>query len=408
MSALLVLLFLLSVGTIASRPGAVAGFVDRVATPLLIITGVASAPAGLAVLSPSLVHGLEPALAVGVTWIGILVGLRSASHDFSDSKGNVRAALVVVVSTGSSVLLAMAAMTVPKALGFRFDDSFHMIAGAALLLGGALVGSPPVDAASRADLAMRSHLVDVGDLVATVCAVVAIAILPSWSALTPELAATVVVGGGLLLALVQRLLGGSATDDAATRIIALLGVVAVAAGLLHAAGLPSALSGLVAGVVLSRTELGKALREGLSPTERPARIVVAFLVGTMIPLSTTAFVVGVLLALGQLGVQLVATSWAVGHRPSTKALASGLTSSAVPLVVAASYALAGFPEGELLLATAAVAVVTTDLSAAAIAVVGRLLTHAPKPPSPTPPSMTPPGAVASSAVTPSPEFSHGG
>ncbi len=400
MSALLVLLFLLSIGTIASRPGALAGVVDRVATPLLIVMGLACAPEGLGFLTSSLVHGLEPALAVGVTWIGILVGLRSASHDFSDTRGNARAIIVVVAATAASVLMALMAMALPRLAGIRTDDTFHMLAGAALILGGALVGSPPVDAAIRADMAMRSHLVDVGDLVATVCGVVAIAILPSWSALPPPLAAVIVVSAGFLLALLQRLLGGSASDDAATRIIALLGVVAVAAGLLHAAGLPSAVSGLVAGAILSRTELGRALRDALSPTERPARIVVAFLIGTMIPISSTALIVGVLLALGQLGVQLVATSWAVGHRPSAIALASGLTSSSVPVVIAASYALAEFPEGELLLATAAVAVVTTDLLATIIALTGRMRAAKTAP--------TPPTSTSTPTSPMQTEVSHGG
>ena len=53
-------------------------------------------------------------------------------------------------------------------------------------------------------------------------------------------------------------------------------------------------------------------------------------------------------------------------RRGARVLATGLSSSSAPLVVAASYALAGLPEGELLLATAAVAVVTMDVLAAAI------------------------------------------
>lgn len=369
MSTILVLLLLLSIATLASRPAALSGLLDRLSTPLLILLGIGCAPRGLALLSSSLVESLEPALAVGVTWLGILIGLRSASREAGHAdqgRASLRATIVVVSSTLASVLLAMAALTAPHLLGLRSDDNAPLLAGAALILGGALVGSPPIDRDNRIELALRSRLIDVGDLIAVACAIVALAILPPWSPLPPSMAAVVVVGSGLLLALVQRLLGGSANGDPATRTIALLGVVAVGAGLLHDAGLPSAVAGLVAGVTLGRTELGRVLREALAPTERPARIVVVFLVGTMMPLSLTSLVVGGLLAAGQLVVQLVATSWAVGHRPSARVLATGLSSSSAPLVVAASYALAGLPEGELLLATAAVAVVTMDVLAAAI------------------------------------------
>lgn len=372
MSTILVLLLLLSIATLASQPAALSGLLDRVSTPLLILLGIACAPTGLAVLSSSMVHGLEPGLAVGVTWLGIVIGLRSApSGERGTDRFSWRAGVVVVLSTMASVVLAMAAMTVPGLLGLRSDDNAPLLAGAALILGGALVGSPPIDNDNRAELAIRAHLIDVGDLVAVACAIAALAILPPWSPLPPSLAAVVVVGSGLLVALIQRLLGGSATGDPATRIIALLGVVAVGAGLLHDAGLPSAVAGLIGGAALARTELGRVLRQALSPTERPARIVVVFLVGTMMPLSQTALIVGVLLAAGQLAVQLVATSWAVGHRPSGHALATGLSSSSVPLVLAVSYTLAGLPEGELLLATAAIAVVATDVLAATIALGSR-------------------------------------
>jgi hypothetical protein len=373
MSALLVLLLLLSLATIASRPGPFAAALDRVASPLLIVAGVALGPLGLAVVSTSLRGGLEQALAVGVTWLGILFGLRSSSDELP--AGTVlRALLVASTSTAASVLLAMAAMATPGLLGWRPPSSASLIAGAALIVGGALVGSPPVDRDNRAELALRTTLIDLGDLIATACAIAALAVLPSWTGLPTSFVALVVIGVGLVLALLQRLLGGSAGGDVATRTIALLGVVSVAAGLLHEAGLPSAVSGLVAGTVLGRTDLGRALKSSLMQTERPARIVVVFMVGTLMPLSTTALLVGALLALGQLGVQLVATSWAVGHRPSSHALATGLSSSPIALVIAASFALAGFPEGGLLVSSAAVAIVFTDVFAAGVLLRGRLRT----------------------------------
>jgi hypothetical protein len=373
MSALLLLLLLLSVATIASRPGPFAAALDRVASPLLILCGLALGPLGLAVVSTSLRGGLEQALAVGVTWLGILFGLRSSSDELPPGTA-LRAFAVVAASTAASVLLAMAAMATPALLGWRAPSSPALLAGAALVVGGALVGSPPVDRENRAELALRTTLIDLGELIATACAIAALAVLPSWTGLPTSFVALVVIGVGLLLALLQRLLGGSAGGDVATRTIALLGVVAVAAGLLHEAGLPSAVSGLVAGTVLGRTDLGRALTSSLMQTERPARIVVVFMVGTLMPLSTTALLVGALLALGQLAVQLVATSWAVGHRPSSQALATGLSSSSIALVIAASFALAGFPEGGLLVSSSAVAIVLTDVLAAGLLLRGRLRT----------------------------------
>jgi hypothetical protein len=368
MSALLLLLLLLSVATIASRPGSLADVLDRIATPVLVVVGVGLGPEGIAVINGTLTTAFSPALAIGVTWIGILVGLRASSHEgrTKEARAIARTAVVAVLATTTSVLLAGLAMAAPTWLGWRVPDAPGLWSGAALILGGALVGAPPGDRDHRAELALRSSLIEVGDLIAMVCAVVALAVLPSWSALTPTLAAAVVVGSGLLLALVQRLLGGGATGDGSARMIALLGVVAVAAGLLHEAGLPSAVAGLVAGTALGRTDAGRALAELLLPSERPARIVVVFLVGVTMKMSSTALLVGALLAAGQLAVQLVATSWAVGHRPSSAALAAGLLASSVPLVVATSFALAGFPEGGLLVSSAAVAVVCTDLFAAAI------------------------------------------
>lgn len=371
MSALLVLLLLLSVATIASRPGPFAAALDRVASPLLIVCGFALGPFGIAVLSTSLRGGLEQALAVGVTWLGILFGLRSSSEDLPPGAA-LRALTVVSASTMASVLLAMAAMATPALLSWRPPSSPSLLAGAALIVGGALVGSPPIDRDNRAELAMRATLIELGELVATACAIAALAVLPSWTGVPTSWVALVVIGVGLLLALLQRLLGGSAGGDVATRTIALLGVVAVAAGLLHEAGLPSAVSGLVAGAILGRTDLGRALTTSLMQTERPARIVVVFMVGALMPLSKTALLVGALLALGQLGVQLVATSWAVGHRPSIQALASGLSSSSIALVIAASFALAGFPEGGLLVSSSAVAIVITDVLAAGLLLRGRL------------------------------------
>ena len=87
MSTILVLLLLLSIATLASRPAALSGLLDRLLTPLLIMLGIGCAPGGLALLSSSLVESLEPALAVGVTWLGILIGLRSASREASRQAG---------------------------------------------------------------------------------------------------------------------------------------------------------------------------------------------------------------------------------------------------------------------------------------------------------------------------------
>ena len=98
---------------------------------------------------------------------------------------------------------------------------------------------------------------------------------------------------------------------------------------------------------------------------------VAFLVGTLIVFDGSLVLVGVLVAVSQLAVQLVSTSWAVGHSRSVKAVAAGLTSSATPLIVSASFMLAGLPGGSALLTIAASAVFTADCFAVMLTLVAR-------------------------------------
>jgi hypothetical protein len=368
MTAMLVLLALLSVATLASRPGVFATFFDHASTPLLVFAGLLCAPGALGVMPVDLVHQLRPALAVGVTWLGVLTGLRAGAAD-GGPRTLVRAGLVVAVATAFSVLAARQALLASAGLGFGGVVDQTMLTGAALIIGGALSGAPPLESG---DVAERNRLIRAGELGALFCAVLALVLLPSWSTLPPSLSAALVVGAGLLLALLQRLAGGGADGDAGTRTIAILGLVTLAAGLLHNASLPSAVAGLVAGTTLARTNLGKALRANLEPTHRPARIVVVFLVGVGLDLTPSVLVVGALLATAQLIIQLVATSWAVGHRPSLAGLAAGLTSSPTPLVLAASYALAGLRGGATLLAIVTVAVVATDVAATVLTVVARL------------------------------------
>ena len=369
MTALLILLGLLSVATIASRPGPFAAALDRIAAPLLIGSGLALGPLGLGVVSASLRGGLEQALAGGVTWLGIVLGLRSSSIDLQ--QGTLpRAIVVVAAATGSSVLVATAALATPALIGWQPPLSSPLIGGSALVIGGAVVGTLPVGEGPGAVVA-RGLFHDCGELVATACAIAAVAVLPSWTGVAASIVAVVVIGVGLLLAGLQRFLGGGAGGDAETRLISLLGVVAVAAGLLHEVGLPSALSGLVAGLALGRTALGRALGASLLPTERPARIVVLFLIGAMTSMSTSAVLIGGILALGQLVVHLIATSWAVGRSVNLGELAAGLGSSSIAVVIAASFSLAGFPEGALLVSSSAVAVIVTDLVAAGLLLRGR-------------------------------------
>lgn len=368
MSAILVLLALLSVATLASRRGTLRTFVDTAATPLLIAAGALCTPAALGVLSAKLIGELQPALAVGVTWVAVMTGLRAGAEGGKPSRATSRATTVVITATVTSVVLAAVCLSVPRALGLPAVLEPPVWLGAALVMGGAMVGSPPVEANESV---FRARLVQLSELVATLGAVAAITVLPAWSVLSPIGVAAVVVGSGLGLGLLQRLTGGSASGDSNSRTIAMLGLVTLAAGLLHNAALPSAVTGLVAGLTLSRTTLGQALREELTPTELPARIVVAFLVGTLVSFEASLVLVGALVALSQLAVQLVSTSWAVGHSPSLKAVAAGLTSSATPLIVSASFMLAGLPGGSALSTIAASAVFTADSLAVVLTLLAR-------------------------------------
>lgn len=364
MTALLVLLAILSLATLASRRGGFARFFDRAATPLLVIAAVVLSPSGLATLGRGLVHDLQPALAVFVTWLGLLVGLDSTTTSPIAQTRSAMGRVILIGAVVASVVLSGLALLVPALLGEPAPVAPSSLLAAALVVGGSLVASP--DSAGR---------VFVGEFTAGLCAVVAVfcwfAPVDRAALLGASQTLAILLAAGALLALLQRLTGGGADGDAVSRTVAVIGLVTLASGLLHNAGLPSALGGFIAGALLGRTPLGATLRTSLRPTARPVRIVVVFVIALGLAWCRALIVVGLLLAAAQLGLQLALTAAVKpsGRRRSLAVLAAGLTSSSTPLVLLSSFALARLPGADALLVAVTVAVVVTDGVAAALTLV---------------------------------------
>src|SRR5689334_2170556 len=77
MTALLVLLGLLSAATLVNRRGNTEIFLHLASAPLFVGLGVLLSPSGLGFLLPSTAQALMPALRVAVGLLGMLVGLRT-------------------------------------------------------------------------------------------------------------------------------------------------------------------------------------------------------------------------------------------------------------------------------------------------------------------------------------------
>lgn len=382
MSAILVLLALLSVATLASRRGYAAFVAHIVSAPLLIALGVLIAPSRLAFLTPSTMEALVPAMRVGAAWLALLVGLRTARPEWTRAYGQelsftiAAAALswltLSAATFGLLSLLATAGMPVAAATG---GDPLWPV-GLALLLGGALASTglsfareslvgqedSPI---GRRVLFFGRHDEAAGAL--ALCAAIALWPLPDAVApiyREPALAAATVVLLGLSLAVSLGFLGGSRMGGASATWVALLGLLTLASGLsastlLPEAGLAFFFGAAVAVLGLSR-ELGA---ERLAQTERPVRLVVLVLIGAHLGFTPSAVVLGSALALARLGLKallrFILQRVARGQVPLSALL--GSSSMALPLTL--SFALTR-PESlgqSEVLTTVAVAVSLTDL-----------------------------------------------
>lgn len=382
MSAILVLLALLSVATLASRRGYAAFVAHIVTTPILIGLGVLIAPGRLAFLTPSTTEALLPALRVGAAWLALLVGLRGLRPSASREYGKDVAFTFVVAGLSWLVLAAVAfgLIALLDAVGLPFSGpasgGIEAVVGLALLLGGVVASTglsftrealeglehTPV---YRRLLFFGRHDEAAGAL--ALCLAVWLWPLPSVVAPIyeqPILAAVLLVALGLALAVSLGLAGGTRMGGASATWVALLGLITLASGLSASTLLPEAGIAFFFGAALAALGLTDALGpESLSRTERPVRLVVLVLAGTHLGFTATAIVVGMGLAVARLGVKALLRYFIERTTGADVPLGALLGSSSMALPLAVSFALTR-PEGlasSEVLTTVAVTVGLTDL-----------------------------------------------
>ncbi len=373
MSAILVLLALLAVSTLASRKGAAAFVVTIITTPLLLGIGFLLSARGLAFLPQTTADALLPAIRVGAAWLAVLVGLRAARPRFT-ARGVRRTAgtlVVCIVTWGALTGGVFGVLLLLDVLGgSHAADSSHLTAlGAALLLGGIVTGSGYQAGDEGHEEPMHAHFVVFlsrhDEITGAVAILVAIVLWPldapvygdSW------LAPAVILGLALTMTVANLLIGGVNQDSTANARIALLGQSVFASGLATAMGLPDAAIAFFFGAFLAFTPQAMLqLERGLLATERPVRMAVLALVGAHLGFTWEAVAIGVSLALLRLGVKMLLRP-AVGGNGAAFPLHSFLSSSGLAIPFAVSFAMTrpgGLSESFVLTAVC-VAVSVSDL-----------------------------------------------
>jgi hypothetical protein len=236
-------------------------------------------------------------------------------------------------------------------------DTFALLVlGAGALLVGATTASAPAST-------IGSTAPDAGDIVGALLALVAFFVVRGLG--EPALVdVLMVLGGGVGLALVLRLVAG--TGDGLTLVIAALGVAALAAGAATALHIPVGLVGVVIGLTLSRSRAGVALRTATSPTEKPVRYAVAFLIGMRVVPELQTLAVGVVVGASLLVLEGLLLWRSLGARPSGKALAERIATQTAPLVWAPSVVLATLGSLDSVITIVAVTLIITDVAAVAL------------------------------------------
>jgi len=381
MSAILVLLALLSLATLAARRGYAAFVAHIVTTPLLIAVGVAASPANLALLSPSTLEALEPALRVAVAWQALLIGMRGIrpSVSFLFARDTLVALAIGLATWAFLAAMAYAGLLAVARLDLGFEDatsSPRTMVGAALLLGGllsstglafaheALAGLLPT-AINRRVLFLARHDEVMGAF--ALCAAVAFWPLPVDFAPVyeqPALAAAIVVGLGVVLGLAQLLSGGARMGGTMASLIALIGLTTFGAGLSVSTHLPGAAIAFFFGAVLALQGRGAIYsRKRFIHSERPVRLVVLVLIGASLGFQPGAVLLGVGLAFARLLAKAVVRLGVARERRAELPICAVLGSAGATLPFALSFALTRptpVSESEILL-TVVVCVAVTDL-----------------------------------------------
>lgn len=362
MTAILVLLALLSVATLASRTRYAAHLAHVVTTPLLLGVGVLLSPQALGVFTSSTQGALLPALRVGAAWLALLLGLRvlrpradrgyalavGATALFSGLAwlGGAAAAFGVLVATG----VVEQQLGLGPGMGNRLDAL-----GAAVLVGGLVAGTGRGFASeilerrkSTDEARLLLFIARHDDIIGAIAVLAAVWLWP----LSPHLAPVysqpgtpvlVVVGLGFTLFLAQAISqGGAMQHDPAgpPGRIALLGLLVFASGLSTGAFLPEAAIAFFFGMFIAAAGTGRGLLQAVENTERPVRLVVLILVGSHLGFDLGAVLVGVAVAVARMLAKVV-LRWALSRGlDEPLPLASVLGSSGVAIPFALSFALA--------------------------------------------------------------------
>jgi len=375
MNAILVLLALLSLSTLAGRRGGTAAFLSAAATPLLVAMGVGLSPHGLGFLLPSMAAALLPALHVAVAWLALLVGLRAYppwTPGFVFNAGWLLLALVLAVGgallTGTAVVMLfptlfpwgpvhawqlLAVVAVPAAL----------VAGTASRTVMVLVDAWPADLLRQRVVFLARH-----DDVVAALALLAVPWLTARGAAAPAPEATVLVtvAAGLGLAATALILGVSrpGRERAARPVLAALCVVA--AGVSVMTGMPEGATAYIMGAVLALGGSGQRLLgdQGGDDLDRPVRLAVLPLAGLLWTPGWAAVALGAALAVGRLGGKALLAALMSRRFGRTLPVAVLLPSAglSVPLAVSLRLAMPGGPVADVLFAALVVAVCLTDLS----------------------------------------------
>jgi len=311
-TAVLVLLGLLSLGTLASRRGFAAFVFSQVSTPILLGVGMLCAPNALNLLNDDTLGALEPALRVGAAWLALLIGARGMQPRLSRSylqRG--WSALLAAVYTWAGLALVTYGMIFlldRTQQGFDATTTRLNAVGAAVLLGGLTAQTGlGMTCEALANLAPhRSHRVlrflcrhDEAAGAIALCLALWLWPLPEQAGLYKESwqAAIGVVVLGLGFGVVHHVVARGA-EDMRVRVVGLIGMVILLAGVALDLRLPEAAIAFFFGVTLGMSGQGqKLLSHGLGRTERPVRMVLLVLLGAQLKFTVAAVLLGFLVAI---------------------------------------------------------------------------------------------------------------
>jgi hypothetical protein len=338
-NAAILLLALLSLATLASRQG---GFAAVLASTLpACVAGLVAGPRALGYLSAPLLTGLSLATAVGVCWLGVLLGLRLRQHPPHLTSLVPAFALVVVVAAASAVLGAGVLSM------WRAVPTFNVALACGLLVAATLV---PFSTSSH-DAVRRASTVD------------ALALLAVWIAVlllfAHTAATTTVVLCGLACAVGMSavLIGG---DDDVRRFSAVLAATALMTAVAFALDVHVGVVGSALGlgvVVRARRSTFEAM---LSATAEPVRLVVAFLVAAGLAVDGKAAAIGAVVGLGVAGIVVVV---ALARRQSLRELANSTATSSTGLLVLGGLALLHAPLPDPTVAALGIGFIVVDVVA---------------------------------------------